>query len=532
MSSRNDEKAEKAEMATNISNYPKPQKSNSTSVPYPSPPNSPPQTKAPIPRLPRVSGDRARPPGAVSTAPLSPPATPPRQSSASTVHEQPIEGNVNAATLRTRLGLGNGRCGAITKLGRPCRSWSPAANRVGVISQLESMINLTHSSKELEAALDKLVMLVHCKNHDSGLPKKSRIEAWKMEFPVGEASTTNPATSAEKRIRKALDLESTQCIGVLGSTDSRCAGGIGGQRVKNCAATIDEIVNPDVYLDDAYLDDLLKVLETNMYCPQHINEQPLKMVASWKSSIVEILEEHLVKFAESGAPERTGSPSRAPNIQESGSPPTKRSDVLVLRSGSQSIPNFDRDLSKFWPAAYDTSPFEIIERSAGLADYKSSYDMINREMTRELGEKDQINGHVYMYEVEGNKGFVKIGYTARLVEDRLREWDFHCNRAPRALYPIPSSTVAKVPNARRVEALCHAELDHRRIRIYCKACLKQHLEWFEIPSAEAIAVIQKWSNWMATGPYKSIQLRSGVKWTIREEQRERARDMDRFIREI
>jgi hypothetical protein len=359
MSSRNDEKAEKAELATDLSNFPKPQKSNSTSVPYPSPPNSPPQTKARIPQVPRVSGDRARPAGAVS-APLSPPTTAPRQSSASTVHQkQPTEENVNAATLRTRLGLDNGRCGALTKSGRPCRSWSPAANRAGVTSQLESMISLRQSSMELETALDQLVMLAHCNNHDSGLPKKSRIEAWIMEFPVGEASTTNPAASVEKRIRKALDLESTQCIGVAVSTGLRCLRRIGGQRVNSCAVTIGEIVNPDVYLDDAYLDGLLKVLETNMYCYQHINEQPLKMVASWKSSIVEIRED-LVKSAESGAPEATGDPSGAPNTQGSESPSTKRSDGIVLRSGGLSIPNFDRDLSTYWPAAYDTSPFEII----------------------------------------------------------------------------------------------------------------------------------------------------------------------------
>lgn len=530
MSSSNDDKAEKAGMANNLSNVSKPQKSNSTSVTYPSPPNSPPQTKASIPRVPGVE-DRARPAGAVSSAPLSPPATPPRQSSASTVHEQPKEGEINAATLRTRLGLRNGRCGAMAKTGRPCGSGSPAANKATVTSQLESMINLTQSSLELEAELDKLAMLVHCKNHDNGLPKKSRIEAWTTEFAIGEASTTNPATSVEKAIRKALNLKSTKCIGVA-DTELPCPLKIGGQRVNNCAMTIDEIVNPDVYQDDVYLDGLLKVLETNMYCPLHINKQPLQMVASWKESILEILEEHLTKPAESSAPEQTGGPSGDSNAQGSESPSAKKSDALVLRSGNLSIPNFDGDLSKYWPAAYDTSPFKIIAGSARHADYKSSYALVQREVMRELGEKDRIKGHVYMYEVEGNKGFVKIGYTTGTVENRHRQWDFDCNRATKSLYPIPSTTSAEVLNVRRVEALCHAELNHRRIRIYCKACLKQHIEWFEISAAEGIAVIQKWSIWMETWPYKSTELRSGAKWTIKEEERKRAQDMDRFLREM
>ncbi|KAH6971955.1 hypothetical protein EDB80DRAFT_784411 [Ilyonectria destructans] len=236
MSSKNDEKAEKAEkaeLATNLSDFPRPQKSNSTSVPYPSPSNSPPQTKARISQAPRVSGDRARPAGAVSP-PLSPPTTPPRQSSASTIHQkQPAKEKVNAATLKTCVVLDIGRCGALTRSGRPCRSWSPAANRAGVTSQLESMINLTQSSIELEAALDKLVMLVHCNNHDTGLPKKSR------------------------RISRR---------------------------------------------------------RSQYHRPGHYTkEQPMKLVAMWKSSIVEIREEYLIKSAESGAYEGTGGPSGALN---------------------------------------------------------------------------------------------------------------------------------------------------------------------------------------------------------------------------
>lgn len=49
--------------------------------------------------------------------------------------------------------------------------------------------------------------------------------------------------------------------------------GIGGQRVQNCSKTIDEIIKPEVYLDDAYLDGFLEILEANMYCDHHINRR-------------------------------------------------------------------------------------------------------------------------------------------------------------------------------------------------------------------------------------------------------------------
>lgn len=151
-----------------------------------------------------------------------------------------------------------------------------------------------------------------------------------------------------------------------------------------------------------------------------MNEQPLQKVTLWKSSIVEILVEHLAKLAESGAPEETGGPSGAQNTQgPPESPSTSRSDGLVSRSGSLSIPNFNRDLSIYWPATYNTSPFKIIVRSDRLADYKSLYNIVKREMTRELYDKDQRDRHVYIYKVKGNPGFMKIGYITRSVEERL-----------------------------------------------------------------------------------------------------------------
>ncbi|KAG7407377.1 hypothetical protein Forpe1208_v012586 [Fusarium oxysporum f. sp. rapae] len=517
---------EKSETATNLTNSPKPQELKSKSIPYSSLPSSPDQT-------PGVSRDEARLAGATSSL-LSPPTTPPRQSLALTDHEeQSKEARFSATTLSTSLGLDDNRCGALTKANRPCKGWTPVSNRAKVTSQLDSMLALTQSSVELEVVLDKLAKLVHCRYHTSGLPKKEQIEAWIKIFPVGEASVTDPATVVEKRIREALGLKSAQCIGIVDSEGSCCKYGIGGQRVYNCTLTIDDIVNPNVYRNGPHLEGLLKVLETNMYCPEHINKQPLQNVASWKLSIMEILEGHPVKLAERSIPEETRDPSGAPNTPgPPDSPSTSSSDGLVLRSEKLLIPNFDRDLSTYWPTKYNTDPFEIITRSDRVADDKSSYGMVKDEMMKELRDMDQIDGHIYAYEVEGNPGFVKIGYTNHSVEKRLQEWNFDCNRVSKALYPISLSTAAAVPNARRVEALCHAELDHRRIKIHCNACLQQHTEWFEIPSTEAIAVIQKWSGWMATRPYQPIQLRSKKKWTLREEERTRARDMDCFMREI
>ena len=159
-----------------------------------------------------------------------------------------------------------------------------------------------------------------------------------------------------------------------------------------------------------------------------------------------------------------------------------------------------------------------------MLDYKSSYDLIQSEVVRSLDLKDVGEGYVYLYEVEGNEGFVKIGYTSRDLKTRHEEWEFDCNRQLRMLYPFPMKPTKTVVNARRVEALCHAELNHRRIVIYCTGCLKQHVEWFEISPADAIHTIQKWTKWMAANPYESC--------TLKVEEQRRVGNIGEFMEEI
>ena len=68
---------------------------------------------------------------------------------------------------------------------------------------MESMITRTRLPPELEAELDKLVMLVHCHQHDSRYPKDSRIDAWTTVFPPGD-NDTKPVVLVEKQIKRAF----------------------------------------------------------------------------------------------------------------------------------------------------------------------------------------------------------------------------------------------------------------------------------------------------------------------------------------
>jgi hypothetical protein len=87
-----------------------------------------------------------------------------------------------------------------------------------------------------------------------------------------------------------------------------------------------------------------------------------------------------------------------------------------------------------------------------------------KELDEPLKPIDYKDGHVYLYEVDGNPGFVKLGYTMRAIQERSREWKFGCNRIPTVLFPVSFATAELVPMAHRVEHLCIAELKYRNVR--------------------------------------------------------------------
>ncbi|KAF2468404.1 DUF1766-domain-containing protein [Lindgomyces ingoldianus] len=513
-----------------------------TATPYPSPPNSPPQSEPSCSKSRGETEDKRRPSGTTTSLPVTPPTSLNQHPPKSTLKDQkPVENRkrLDASALKRDLGLRAGKCGGLTRADAPCKSSVRSRNKDQIDSQIDSMTTLTQSSPELDTELDKLVMLVHCHWHNCNNPKWTRIKDWKAKFPIGDGK---PVESVEKRIKRALGQVSAKCAGTTAQREP-CQRRIGGQKVQNCTKTIDEILQPEVYLDDTYLEALLKVLQANMYCHLHVGNRPPEKVASWKSDILEIRKQadvELVQSIESDTTEGVESQTRDPISKDprslstkTSNDPTSRNRSFQTRGNSRSLSSdFTRDPATFWPAAYDTTPFEIVSRIDKLADYKSSYKLVQNIMKRPLDDVDQKDGYVYMYEVEGNKGFVKIGYTGRSIEIRHEEWTFDCNRKTKPLYPIKPNSVMLVPHARRIEALCHAELNHHNIEMYCRGCLKNHLEWFKISPEEAISVIEKWTKWMKTRPYQPTQLRSGEKWSLTETERHRSLNIDQFMKEI
>ena len=474
---------------------------------YPSPPNTPSPARV------LINGELARRNERFTTragiyAPPTPPTTPSNNGSIVAVKAMPVPAPMDPEALKTLLRLGTGKCGSPTQYegNPPCRRY----NRSNIESQIESMTTLTQASPELPAQLAKLAELALCKDHRRTDRKAARIKDWTKVFPVGDEEAV-PIEPIEDQIRSVLDCfpytSAYTCIGE-NRYGTRCAIQIGGNRVRKGKRTVALIIEPENYSNKHNLTFLLNVLAFIMFCHHH-----QKQIPDW---VVE--QESRIKTIYRAYPIR-GRPLRS-------------------TSNTGLAHKFRGDPANFWDDADDTSAFITEIEEDRPSDCLACYSLVRDKMMEPLKEPELDDGHVYVYEVEGNKGFVKIGFTTKTIKERSAEWKSQCDRAPRVLYPLGHAK--KIRHANRVEALCLAELKYRNITVICEACPKRHIEWVEVPAAEAIAVIQKWTKWIGTAPYEdskrrltSRELKNKItSWTLRYEERQRTGDMPKFMQEI
>jgi hypothetical protein len=413
---------------------------------------------------------------------------------------------MDPAALKKRLGLDIGKCGSNTLKNRPCRFANPS----NIDRQIMSMTTLTQASPELLDQLKVLAELALCYHHIKPVPKAARIKDWKKVFPVGDEKAV-PIEPIEDQIKSVLDCfpytSEYTCVGA-NRDGMQCGHKIGGKWIRRGKKTVALILKPEHYSHHRNLTFLLNVLASNMFCYHH-KEQVPDRVAEWESRITTIY--------------------RAYPMQ----------DRPLRSTGNTGLSRkFQGNPAEFWDDADDTSAFVTeIEKNRPL-DYKACYSLVRDKMKEPLKKEELDPGYVYVYEVEGNKGFVKIGFTTQTIERRSEQWKFQCDRVPKVLYPL--GPAEKIPHANRVEGLCLAELKYRNVIVICEACPKQHIEWVQVSAAEAIAVIQKWTKWINTTPFHDSerpltrwQLANGItSWTLRNKEVQRTADMPKFMQEI
>ncbi|KAF3386948.1 hypothetical protein F1880_000446 [Penicillium rolfsii] len=500
---------------------------------YPSPPNSPPDHHCSLVAE-EDCGNEYHSATIVSLAGASIQITSPGfVTRPSTLKTHSANEALNVSTLRDLLGIKNWQCGALTKNKKACGWYISRKLRDPIDIHIHSILMLYRSSPRLQADLEKLVDLVHCSHHKRGYARKIRLDAWTVIFPPGPDQASSGAL-VEREIASSFGQLTTQCIGTTRES-RRCENKIGGQRAQNCTKTVKEIAKAGVYLNDVNLDHYLRVLAANMCCYHHTNQSSLQRVTCWKVRIVAIRERASVVSTQPeestliDSSERRVSNQKPPTIPNTSTTQRRR---IPLKVSDQTSPSPCSSIDCFknpaahWSNEYDTTPFDILEKCEKPDDYQASYNAVRCKIMEKLDIDEQEAGYVYAYEVEGNKGFVKIGYTSRPVNTRHNEWSFDCNRRSIPLFPTPAVKAALVPHAYRVEKLCHAELSHRQTIIYCHGCLRTHNEWFQVSRKEAIAAIKKWTAWIKTDPYQPAQL------FLKEEEAEKVSDINHYLDDL
>jgi hypothetical protein len=101
---------------------------------------------------------------------------------------------------------------------------------------------------------------------------------------------------------------------------------------------------------------------------------------------------------------------------------------------------------------------------------------------------DAFTGFVYVFAWPSKPGFLKIGYTARSIQDRFDYWKEH--------HPglkFVCSIFVSYP--KRIEALIHLELRYTRHEIIiCHYCHNLHNEWFQVSEDVARETLTAWKQ--------------------------------------
>lgn len=186
-------------------------------------------------------------------------------------------------SLKTHLAIDDEYCGATTREGAACRMPTPAKGAGVIITTLQRLITMTQSSEELDGTLESLVGIVHCHHHSCGTPSKARVEKWVDTFPRGPKFGRSRIVLARK-MRKVLGTISIHCAGRKRSGEP-CQARIGGQKVRDCQRTIDELVEADNHPHRAVWELLLCVLERNRYCGSHYSQASMQNIRQWLTEL-------------------------------------------------------------------------------------------------------------------------------------------------------------------------------------------------------------------------------------------------------
>ena len=158
----------------------------------------------------------------------------------------------------------------------------------------------------------------------------------------------------------------------------------------------------------------------------------------------------------------------------------------------------------------------ILERKNEFRDIIENTNDVFDVMKEKIDKTHPDTGRIYILRNIEYPGFVKIGRTTKPIRKRQNQ----INRCiEQKLEVISGDDHSCIPNHQRVERVIHKELWNYERHFACRSCKRKrqrcedndgtsvHSEWFEIPEAKAIEVVDRWRKWISTNPYCDGQLK-------------------------
>lgn len=116
--------------------------------------------------------------------------------------------------------------------------------------------------------------------------------------------------------------------------------------------------------------------------------------------------------------------------------------------------------------------------------------LVARRLNAPLKSSERVYGRIYAFTRADKPGLLKVGFTSKPVEVRLRQWHLQCGQRPILLYKS-----SLVPHAARIEQLIKYELSPNRHIASC-SCGKVHREWFKATCAGVQRSTRMWAEWL------------------------------------
>ena len=317
-------------------------------------------------------------------------------------------------------------------------------------------------------------------------------------FKIGlfEGKTTCPAMTTKKSRE----------------TPERCKNPAGAKKRERALETLNNIARMDLQPPGQAVIQMLQQLAAELICHGYHQNQMEDIAKGWALSLFDL----------STPAQIAGVDTKECSDQNLTYPQSTReshSQVVnpVQVAFSNNIDIIFATLSRGFNAPPMFLPYKVKLRKAS-----ETRKHLKSIIEKDLSETDlSSEGYIYVYRLHGSFGHIKIGYTTRPVDVRLKEWHEQCGHDLVIEYPNPETIphpksetvphpkpeIMRYHHIRRLEAIVHAELqDCRRIEPRCRKCSSRHKEWFEEALPDALNVIDKWSNWMKQEPYEIIQV--------------------------